>query len=140
MDIKALSTTPDNFLSPDQQSDVEFIYNELRKATITWSGRKEILALSRRKVFVRRAKNGNPIYKFKWQCAACQNWFDKQEEMEVDHIVEIGGVTEFSKDIVAGIKKMFPRPVKDHLQVLCVKCHLKKTTKYNSARSKWKRK
>lgn len=119
---------------------MELLYNELRKATIIWKGRKEILGMSRKKVFVRRAKNGNPVYKLKWQCASCKQWFDKETDMEVDHIVEIGGVTEFKKDILLGILKMFPRPVEDHLQVLCVICHSRKTSLYTSARNKYVRK
>ena len=124
------------------EEDAKFIFNELRKASIIWSGRKEILRLARKKVFVRRAKNGNPIYKYQWQCALCKNWTRNEKEMEVDHIVEIGGVSLFLKnrDWNEVAEKMFPRPVEAHLQCLCVSCHLRKTNLFNSARSKWERK
>ena len=120
--------------------DIKFLYNELRKASIIWKGRKECLAGARKKVFVRRAKNGNPIYKYHWQCAECENWFKKETDMEVDHIVEIGGYTGFDGDWNNTIANMFPRPVGDHLQALCVACHQRKTGRFNSAPSKYKRK
>lgn len=120
--------------------DVKFIFNELRKSSIIWSGRKEILRLARKKVLVRRAKNGNPVYKFQWQCASCSKWTRNEKEMEVDHIVEIGGVGGFTGDWNEVIAKMFPRPVEAHLQCLCVKCHMRKTAAFNSARTKWQRK
>lgn len=120
--------------------DVEFLFNELRKASIIWNGRKEILKLSRRKVFVRRAKNGNPIYKYEWQCADCKKWFKKETDLEVDHIVEIGGISKFTGCWNETIGKIFPRPVVEHLQCLCGPCHARKTGKYNSARLKYQRK
>lgn len=137
MSTKLLSTNKVESLT---EEDFRFLYNELRKSSVIWAGRKEILRDARKKVFVRRAKNGSPVYKYQWQCAKCSKWFKNEKAMEVDHIVEIGGVSEFRKDILEGILKMFPRPVGDHLQVLCSPCHLRKTNQYNSARSKWTRK
>lgn len=120
--------------------DVRFLFNVLRKASVKWSGRKEVLKLARKKVFDRRSKEGKPIYKFHWQCAACLKWFNKEKDLEVDHIVEIGGITDFKGDWNETISKIFPRPVENHLQVLCLSCHEKKTRKYNSARSLYRRK
>ena len=121
-------------------SDIEFLFNELRKASIIWEGRKEVLRLCRKKVFVRRAKSGKAIYKFYWQCAECLDWFRNQTDMEVDHIKEIGGVTGHTGDWNETIAKIFPRPVQDHLQALCIPCHARKTGAYNSARSQYSRK
>lgn len=121
--------------------DIEFLYKELRRSSIIWDGRKEVLRLARQKVFVRRARNGNAVYKYQWQCAACQKWFKEESQMEVDHIIEIGGYTEFlDGDISRMVERMFPRPVSEHLQCLCQACHKRKTGAYNSARSKWTRK
>jgi 5-methylcytosine-specific restriction endonuclease McrA len=120
--------------------DVRFLFNELRKSSVIWSGRKEILRDARRKVFMGRTKAGKAIYKYHWQCAICGKWTEDEKQMEVDHIKEIGGVSEFTGDWNEAISRIFPRPVKDHLQALCVSCHLKKTNSYNSARTKWKRK
>lgn len=122
------------------KEDVEFLFNELRKASIIWNGRKEILKLSRKRVFVRRAKNGNPVYKYQWQCGDCRSWFKNETDMEVDHVVEIGGISKFTGDWNETIGRIFPRPVSKHLQCLCAPCHARKTGLYNSARSKYKRK
>ena len=122
------------------QADVEFIYNLLRKGTTKWPGRAEVLKKARVKTFVRRAKNGKPIFKYKWQCAKCEKWFRNEQSMEVDHIVEIGGVTSFNGDWNEMIFKIMPRPAEKHLQVLCVWCHKKKTQNYLNAAEQWKRK
>lgn len=89
---------------------------------------------------MRRAKNGNPVYKYQWQCAVCSKWFKNESGVEVDHKEEIGGVTGYTGDWNEVISKMFPRPVLEHLQVLCVPCHQRKTAKYNNARLNWSRK
>lgn len=123
------------------KEDIEFVYNWMRKASVQWDGRKECLRLARKKVLVRRAKNGNPVYKYRWQCADCENWFNNEADLEVDHIVEVGGYTAFlDGNIQAMAEKIFPRPVQDHLQVLCLGCHMKKTGLYNAASTVWKRK
>lgn len=120
--------------------DIKYLFNELRKSSVKWAGRKEILRMARRKVFVRYSASGKAIYKFQWQCAVCLNWFKNEKELEVDHISEIGGMSEFSGDWNETISRIFPRPVSDHLQALCISCHAKKTKKYNSARSLYTRK
>lgn len=120
--------------------DIKFLFNELRKSSLIWDGRKEALRLARKKVFLRRANNGNPVYKFHWQCKKCENWFDDDKYLEVDHIDEIGGITEFTGDWNETIARIFPRPVSDHLQVLCLPCHLRKTKQYMAASHKFTRK
>lgn len=119
------------------KEDVDYIMNVLRLGTVTWSGRQECLRLARKKVFERRAKNGKPVYKLKWQCATCSQWFRNEDDMQVDHIVEIGGYNGNFHDMIF---KMYRRPVEEHLQCLCKWCHMKKTMKYNSAKTLWKRK
>ena len=135
-DLK-LSTNKNTHLT---EEDVKFLVNELRKSSVIWSGRKEILQLARRKVFVRRAKNGNAVYKYKWQCAPCLEWYANEKELEVDHIKEVGPIEFASLDWNDVIRRVFPRPVEKYLQVLCIRCHMRKTNAFNSARSKWKRK
>lgn len=123
------------------EEDILFIYNLLRQGTVKWNGRAECLRLARKKVFMRRAKKtGNPIYKFHWQCAECKKWYRNEADMEVDHIVEIGGATSFNGDWNEMIFKIMPRPVKEHLQALCIFCHARKTKNYMNARDQWKRK
>lgn len=119
-------------MSPE---DVAYIMNVLRQGTIKWSGRRRCLELARKKVLVGHAKNGNPIYKYHWQCAECRDWFRDVKAMEVDHVDAIGP---FAIDW----NNMVPRIYcgQENLACLCVSCHLKKTAAYSSARSRWKRK
>ena len=121
------------------EEDVKFLFNELRKASIIWDGRKEVLRAARRRVMEGRTKKGKPIYKYHWQCAKCTKWFRDETQMEVDHIVEIGGITKFSGDWNEVISKVFPRPVLEHMQCLCISCHLKKTKQYMAAAHKYVR-
>ena len=129
-------TAKDKFLTTE---DLKYIFNELRKASVKWNGRKEVMNNCRQKVFQKRTKDGNAVYKFHWQCASCLNWFKNQKDLEVDHIFEIGGITEFSGDWNETIAKVFPRPVEKYLQALCHVCHSKKTLKYMAASHKYKR-
>lgn len=140
MALKELSTTSSKKFSEEEIKFIKFLYNELRKSSVIWDGRKEILRLCRKKVLVRRTKDGRPVYKLKWQCAKCQKWKNSEKEMEVDHIVEIGGYTGFTGDWNETIRKIFPTPVEDHLQALCISCHLRKTNEFTSALKKWTRK
>lgn len=123
-----------------RKDDVEFVYNLLRHNSVIWSGRAEVLFRARRKFVERRTKAGKVVYKFYWKCAVCKEWFRNSDDMEVDHIVEIGGVGGYKGDMHEFVFSIIPRPVKDHLQCLCKWCHLKKTKKYNSAKTKWERK
>jgi len=60
--------------------------------------------------------------------------------MEVDHKVEIGGVAAFNGDWNVMIRKIFPRPVSEHLQALCIVCHNKKTNNWLNASRQFERK
>jgi hypothetical protein len=117
--------------------DIVFIRNLLRHGSVKWSGRAECLRKARKKVFVRIGLKGQEIFKFHWQCAHCKQWHKDEKEMEVDHIVEIGS---FTGDWNVYMEKLFPRPVKKHLQALCVVCHMKKTKAFNAAHIKYQRK
>jgi len=125
------------------QEDIEYIYNLLRQGTVKWSGRAECLRLARKKVLIGRSKNGNPKYKYFWKCAnpkCAKVWFKNEADMEVDHKVEIGGVTSFNGDWNEMISKVFPRPVSEHLQCLCIACHQRKTQNFMNAAVQWVRK
>jgi len=123
-----------NVLTPD---DIKFVINLLRRGSVKWSGRAEALRLSREKVFVRYSQKGQAVYKYHWKCNACKELFRDVKNVEVDHVIEIGS---FCGDWNNFLKRIFPRPVSKHLQVLCARCHLKKTMAFNSAVSRWKRK
>lgn len=118
------------------QDDVKFITNALRQATIKWSGRHDALKRARKKVREGTTAKGKPIYKLYWQCAVCKVWHRNEDEVEVDHVIEIGS---FKGDWNPFLARMFPRDPKA-LQVLCSLCHLKKTKKFMAAHLKYTRK
>ena len=119
-----------------RDADVEWIRNLLRQGSVKWPGRAEALRNARKKVLVGKYRNGKPKYKYHWQCAACLKWHRDEEEMEVDHIVEIGS---FNGDWNEYLFRHFP-PDRTRIQALCIPCHMKKTKAYNSARTRWQRK
>ena len=100
----------------------KLIINALRKASIMWEGRAKALKSSRKKVIEDRPK----LY---WQCAQCLSWKRNSNMVEVDHIVEVGP---FSGDWNDYINRLFCD--QSNLQVLCIKCHAKKTSGYSAKR------
>jgi 5-methylcytosine-specific restriction endonuclease McrA len=111
------------------KEDIAFILNILRQGTITWKGRSNSLKNSRKQVHEGKfTKDGKEIFKFYWQCASCAKWHRDESDMEVDHIIEIGG---FKGDWNSIIDRMYDE---NNLQVLCRVCHLKKTTTGNATR------
>ncbi len=117
------------------QDDIRYITNVLREATTRWSGRRIALEKARKQFHVGTYKNGKPKFKFYWQCAECKVWFKDVNQIEVDHWIEIGPFTGDWNDYIS---KVYCG--QDNLRCLCLACHLKKTLKYNSARSRFKRK
>ena len=112
---------------------IKLIMNQLRQGSLIWEGRKIALELARKKVHEGFTKAGKSIYKYFWQCNECKEWFRDVSSVEVDHIEEIGP---YKGDWNDYINRMYCSV--DNLQVLCVKCHLGKTTK--NARERWVRK
>lgn len=119
-------------MSPE---DLEYVLKVLTKARTIAPSRKECLRLARKKKLIGKTKKGLPKYKYFWQCAICKVWFRNENEMEVDHIEEIGP---FSGDLLRHIERTFCD--QSNLQCLCVADHQRKTSLYNSARTRWKRK
>ncbi len=115
--------------------DVDYLLNIIRQGTTKWDGRAKCLKRARKRVLVRQSKKGKPVYKYFWQCATCRDWFKDVDSMEVDHIIEIGP---YKGDLHEYAERVYCS--QENLAALCVVCHLKKTMKYNSARSRWKRK
>lgn len=116
------------------QGTIDYVINLLRQGTIKWEGRKTCLRRARKKVLVGQTKEGKPKYKLHWQCAKCKTWFNSQDALEVDHIVEIGP---FEGDWNKFVSKVFCG--QDNLQALCIVCHKRKTSFFNS-RLKYERK
>lgn len=128
-----VNTMANNNFNKIDEKTKKHILNVLRRGTVTWHGRNECLNKYRKKVTVGKYLNGKPKTIFKHQCQHCFNWFLKSE-LEVDHIEEVGP---FEGDIEQYILRMYCSI--DNLQPLCGKCHLRKTSNFNS-RLKCKRK
>lgn len=118
---------------------VKHIFNVLRRETVTWHVRKEVLRKARKKVFVRVGLQGQKIFKFFWKCAMCREWFRNEKEMEVDHIEEIGPFIgpPTAENIGRHVMRIYCD--EENLRALCIVCHSRKTSNYNAAR-RYKRK
>lgn len=115
--------------------EIKYIMNVLRQGTIAWVGRKEALVRARIKKFDRRnKKTGEKIFKFWWKCAKCGRLERNQDNVEVDHIEEVGSWNGSWEDMV---HRIYCR--QDNLQVLCLTCHAAKTLKFRNAREEFKR-
>lgn len=117
------------------EDDIKFILNELRKASVRWPGRSQCLKRHRKKVLVGLTKKGKKKYKYHWQCNKCKNWVKHENEVEVDHIDEIGP---FKGSFDKHIPRIFC--AQSNLQCLCISCHQKKTDEYARSRINWVRK
>ena len=73
----------------------------------------------------------NKLQKWEYNCAHCNGWF-KDKEVAVDHIIEVGELR-CSQDMPAFIERLF---TEDGFQVLCDKCHNKKTQDHRQSKKK----
>jgi 5-methylcytosine-specific restriction endonuclease McrA len=106
-----------------------FIINVLRRGTTTWPGRNDCLNLGRRKRVIGKKKNGEDKFLWERNCDTCMEWFLLKDKMlEVDHIIEIGP---FKGDWGDFVNRMYCG--QDNLQALCLVCHSRKTSKFNSS-------
>ena len=94
----------------------QFIRSALRKAWTRYPPRFETLNRSKRTVTGKR-------HKFEYRCAECKKWY-KQKDVQVDHIVSAGKLTEYD-DLPEFVEKLFCST--DELCVLCKTCHQEKT-------------
>lgn len=102
-----------------------WVRSGLRKAYIRWPPKNEVVTNAKRNI---KKPNGNQ--KFEYRCADCTK-YHKRTEVEVDHIEECGSLRSFD-DIGVFASKLFVGV--DKLQVLCKKCHQKKTNAAREAR------
>jgi 5-methylcytosine-specific restriction endonuclease McrA len=95
-----------------------FIRSALRQKSRWWK------PITQCKLKARRPYKGpNKRQKFEYQCKQCQQWFpDKQ--VNVDHITP-AGTLRCANDLPGFVERLFCEI--DGLQVLCSKCHDKKT-------------
>ncbi len=76
------------------------------------------------KLQARRLYKGvNKRQKYEYQCNMCQNWFI-EKKINVDHIHPAGSLN-CAQDLPGFVDRLFCEV--DNLQVLCEKCHDKKT-------------
>lgn len=112
------------------QLEINYVINILRKGTITSPQRKACLKKARKKVLEGHTEKGKPKYKYHWQCATCRQWSRNINDLEIDHIKEIGP---FKGDWNYFIQAMYCH--QDNLQALCVLCHSKKTAVFSAQRA-----
>ena len=99
-----------------------FIRSALRQAFQKWGPRHTARNLASRPVEGKR-------WRFEYQCAKCEDWF-KGDEVQVDHIVPCGTLTDFSH-LPEFVERMFCEA--DGFQVLCKPCHQEKTNDERNA-------
>ena len=109
------------------KSDIKHILNVLRRGTITWKKKHYCLQKSKTKKKVGKLKNGKDKFKTFYKCEQCKKEFD-YKEVQVDHKEEIGT---FNGNFDDYVKRMYCS--EDNLQVLCISCHLVKTSRFNAS-------
>ena len=101
----------------------EYILNILRRGTITWHVRTQCLNRGRYKVDI----GGRKVWAR--DCDGCGDMhLQKNNDLEVDHIVEVGP---FEGDFDKIVRRMYCSL--DNLQALCFSCHRRKTNSFNAA-------
>lgn len=115
-----------------EKETVDHILNVLRRGTVTWYMRSQVLNRHRRKKaigFYKDKKRSTEIkYKWEYKCEGCEEYFDSPDVLEVDHIIEIGP---FMGNWHEYIMRMYCH--EDNLQALCTICHKRKTAVFNSS-------
>jgi 5-methylcytosine-specific restriction endonuclease McrA len=95
-----------------------FIRSALRQKSRFWKPITECKLQARRLY-----KGVNKRQKYEYQCNMCQNWFI-EKKINVDHIHPAGSLN-CAQDLPGFVDRLFCEV--DNLQVLCEKCHDKKT-------------
>lgn len=95
-----------------------FIRSTLRQKSRWWKPIGQAKDAAKRKY-----KGPNKRQKWEYQCAECSNWFPNTE-INVDHRIP-AGTLRCANDLPGFVERLFCEV--DNLQVLCTKCHDKKT-------------
>lgn len=95
-----------------------FIRSTLRQKSRWWKPITQC-KLNSRRVY----KGPNKRQKFEYQCNECKNWYP-EKSINVDHIIP-AGTLKTAADLPGFVERLFCEI--DGLQVLCSKCHDKKT-------------
>lgn len=105
----------------------------MRKLWMESPYRNRPLAAAKERVLIGTYKNGKAKYKVKYRCAKCGNLFEDCN-VEVDHKKELTRarwdipMDEDVANLVPWIETLFCDS--SNLQVLCIRCHAKKTARY----------
>jgi len=92
----------------------------LRKVSIRWPARSQVLKAAKSTVQEGFFKNGNPKMRAKYLCSGCKSKFGSKE-VQVDHIDPVGECADWN----VYIDRLFC--AKENLQILCKTCHKEKT-------------
>lgn len=95
-----------------------FIRSALRRAWSKYPVRYQVLTKAKVPY-----KGKDKRRKFNYRCAHCQKLF-KQGDVQVDHILPCGSLNDY-EDLPRFVSRLLCE--EDNLQVLCSKCHDKKT-------------
>ena len=95
-----------------------FIRSALRQKSRWWKPITECKQKARRPY-----KGPNKRQKYEYQCNECKGWY-AEKQINVDHIVPAGSLNS-AQDLPGFVERLFCE--KEGLQVLCEKCHDRKT-------------
>lgn len=95
-----------------------FIRSGMRAKWSRWPAKYAVLAEAKRDY-----KGKNARQKYEYKCKGCKKWYP-QKEVSVDHIEPVGTLRCYD-DLPDFCRRLFVNT--DKLQVLCKKCHDKKT-------------
>ena len=115
---------------------IKLIQNQLRKSSIIWHIRAEVLKEAKTRMHIGQYKNGKDKYKVKYKCACCKRPYN-DDQVEVDHIIEVANDTlppskMDQENLFKWISQLFCD--KSNLQVLCIGCHQAKTNNFNKGK------
>jgi len=97
-----------------------FIRSALRKASMSWPVKSDVLAASRRD---RTEASGEGKHRYEYECAGCRRHY-QGKDVAVDHLVPAGTLKKF-EDLAGFVSRLYCEA--DGLQVLCTDCHQTKT-------------
>lgn len=92
-----------------------------------WEPKKQALMASRRP----SQNKARPLLKWEFRCAACGEWFPR-EEVEIDHIIPCGSLLK-EGDIGPFLTRYLPEDVSAY-QILHLGCHSVKTNAERAAK------
>lgn len=121
--MKSPKTRADNTLTESQF--LTMLRSALRNRSRFWTPIQNTKQKARRKY-----TGDNKRQKWEYQCAICKEWHN-DKNIQVDHIQEVGTLSSVN-DLPQFVENLFCDS--SNLQVLCTKCHNKKTQDYRKSK------